>query len=83
MWKTIINNLSPHRFYYTSSQELSAAQEALQHELNFHQTEVFSLSNAKQRYLDLYHDNMRLKASIDELESLYQREIHTHGMYHV
>jgi hypothetical protein len=59
---------------------LSAAQESLQHELNFHQAEVTSLSNANQRYLDLYNDNLRLKASIDELESLYHKETHSHAI---
>ncbi len=54
-------------------------QERLNHSLNFHQTEVFSLSNAKQRYLDLFHENMRLKKSIEELESLYEKEVHGHG----
>eukprot|EP01033_Poteriospumella_lacustris_P013358 gene13358-9564_t len=59
--------------------ELRSSQEALQHELTFHQTEVHSLSHAKQRYLDLFNDNLRLKASIDELESLYQKEVTTHA----
>ena len=59
--------------------ELRSSQEALQHELTFHQTEVHSLSHAKQRYLDLFNDNLRLKASIEELESLYQKEVTTHG----
>lgn len=53
--------------------------EALQHEVNFHQTEVQGLRMSRQRYLDVARDNERLKSSIQELEGLLSRENFNHG----